>query len=191
MLKYVMILFRKSIRHKIMLGYYTILMAIISFSFITFLNLRQMENNVEDWEKTADFLDTALEIRRFEKNYFLYAKNPDYEETLEYVDKAAALLIENEKVFIDILGKEDALKNLNDKLILYKSLIEELKVIKEQPLNNDILKYLEQDIRSTGKEITQSAERISSIGRLRLTSSLAYSKRSSSRRLEDTVLSAS
>ena len=45
---------------------------IIGLSVFTFLELRFIERKIIFGEAISEFFDTTLEIRRFEKNYFLY-----------------------------------------------------------------------------------------------------------------------
>src|SRR3990172_890269 len=87
-----MLKFRPSIRQKITLGYYAIVVIIVGLSIFTFLELRFVEKKIMFGAAISDFFDTTLEIRRFEKNYFLYAKEIDYQENIRYVARAQEIL---------------------------------------------------------------------------------------------------
>ena len=64
-----------SIRQKITLGYYAIVLMIIGLSVFTFLELRYIEKKIMFGEAISEFFDTTLEIRRFEKELFPVRKN--------------------------------------------------------------------------------------------------------------------
>jgi len=82
----------QSIRQKITLGYYLGLMGILAVSLLTYMNLLRVDRKVESAEVIEDFFNTTLEARRFEKNYFLYEKEEDYEEHARFVARAIDML---------------------------------------------------------------------------------------------------
>ena len=69
-----------SLRHKILLGYALIGALVIALSLFTFLELRLLEEKIGAGEKVGELFEVCLEIRRFEKNYFLYGQSADLEE---------------------------------------------------------------------------------------------------------------
>ena len=70
--------YSSSIRQKIILGYYTIVAIIVGLSFFVFLELSFIEKKIMFGDVISEFFDTTLEIRRFEKNFFLYGQKSDY-----------------------------------------------------------------------------------------------------------------
>src|SRR3989304_3221043 len=86
---------RPSIRQKITLGYYAIVVIIVGLSIFTFLELRVVEKKIMFGAAISDFFDTTLEIRRFEKNYFLYAKEIDYQENIRKTGKEIITMSED------------------------------------------------------------------------------------------------
>ena len=92
MVEFSMFSFPQSIRQKITLGYYAVIVLIIGLSLFTFIELRLVETRIMFGEAISDFFDTTLEISRFEKNYFLYAKESDYQANMTYVTKARDLI---------------------------------------------------------------------------------------------------
>jgi two-component system NtrC family sensor kinase len=83
-----------SIRGKIAAGF------LLSFGFLLlvagfmFVNLLAVEDGVGSHAGISRFLDTTLEMRRYEKNYLLYGKREDLERALEYAGSASALVAE-------------------------------------------------------------------------------------------------
>src|SRR5512135_2172040 len=94
--------FNPSIRQKITLGYYAIIATIIGLSVFTFLELRYIEKKIMFGEAISELFDTALEIRRFEKNYFLYEQHSDYDENMQYVSRARDIIESNITGFASI-----------------------------------------------------------------------------------------
>src|SRR4030043_2350936 len=84
-----------SIRQKIILGYYAGVAVLILITLFTLTELWYMEKKVQFGEVISDFFDTTLEIRRFEKNFFLYQQTFDYQENMRYVNKAQDILDQN------------------------------------------------------------------------------------------------
>jgi two-component system, NtrC family, sensor kinase len=112
-----------SIRQKITLGYYAIVAMIIGLSVFTFLELRYIENKIMFGEAISEFFDTTLEIRRFEKNFFLYEKRPDYDENVKYVILAREIIDRNIAGFSAVASPE-RIENLRDDLKKYQELME-------------------------------------------------------------------
>src|SRR3989338_6065860 len=93
-----------SLGRKITLGYYAIAMLIIGAAALTFFEFSSLEAKVSLGERTAELLDTTLEIRRFERNYFLHRQAADYDETRRQVARARALLDDNRAGFAAVAG---------------------------------------------------------------------------------------
>jgi signal transduction histidine kinase len=152
--------YHPSIRQKITFGYYGILAIIIGLSILTFMELMFMEKKIMFGEVISEFFDTTLEIRRFEKNYFLYEKENDYRENIKYVAKAQEL-VEGNITGFEAIASERQVAVLRDDLKKYRELMEQYSIL-HQRLSGDIRKtILEGKIRKTGKNIITVAEDIS------------------------------
>jgi signal transduction histidine kinase len=171
-----MLRFVPSIRKKITVGFYGTVTIILALSLFTFIDLKYLERKVVFGEAISEFFDTALEIRRFEKNYFLYGKKSDYAENKTYTAKARRLLEDNLKGFQTIAdaGQISALRN---DLLLYGTLMEKFVSLSHgKSGDSKELTILEQDIRKTGKDITTLAESISKTERRNLQITLYKSR---------------
>ncbi len=113
-----------SIRQKITLGYYAIVAMIIGLSVFTFLELRYIEKKIMFGEAISEFFDATLEIRRFEKNYFLYEQHSDYDENIQYVSRAQDLIDSNIAGFTSIASAEQ-MANVQESLKKYKNLMDQ------------------------------------------------------------------
>ena len=168
-----MLNYQPSIRKKITLGYYAIVAIIAALSLFTFMELRFMEEKIRFREIISEFFDAILEIRRFEKNYFLYGQRSDYLENIEYQNKAKELLAGNIKDFKSVATPRQ-IDALNYNLNKYKELMDRYAhLTKKEPAQ---MLNIEQDIRKSGKEIITIAEDILKTERQHLQSFLSRSQ---------------
>jgi len=159
-----MLKFRPSIRQKITLGYYAIVVIIVGLSIFTFLELRFVEKKIMFGAAISDFFDTTLEIRRFEKNYFLYAKEIDYQENIRYVARAQEILQGNIPGFNTIVLPQHV-DSIKTNLTSYRDLMGQYAEGKDRGRH---FPGLEENIRKTGKEIITMSEDISRMERRNL-----------------------
>ena len=151
------------IRKKITLGFYVLLFLMIGTAFLTYGIVTEVQKKVEFVEVIDDFLNTTLEVRRFEKNYFLYGEEEDYEETLTFWSKLEHLLFNN----IKLLSTSIIRASYNDlwaNLHQYKNNMNRLRELNKRPSDNLVAEsrpVLEERIRSLGKGLTDVAERTS------------------------------
>lgn len=140
--------FTPSIRQKITLGYYAILAMIIGLSVFTFLELRFLEKKIMVGEAISEFFDTSLEIRRFEKNYFLYGQQSDYDENIQYVSRARDIIDSNLTGFNAVASSEQ-IADIQDSLTKYKDLMDQFaKTERQDTVRRDLFAAR---IRTSGK----------------------------------------
>jgi len=157
--------FQPSIRHKITFGYYAGVAVIVALTTFTLIELWYMEKKVQFAEVVSEFFDTTLEIRRFEKNFFLYEKNEDYKENIGYVLKAQEIIDKNLRKY-GRLAVAKELNRIREDLIQYKQLMVRFALLDKNNTNQRLT--LENSIREKGKEIITIAESISKIERERI-----------------------
>ena len=142
-----------SLRQKISFGYAAIGALVVALSVMSFLELRLLEDKMMAGERIGEFFGLALEIRRFEKNYFLYRKEADLAENRTYVSQARALLRDKPALF-EALDEPAHIAYLGNELARYAALMEEY----GRSGDNELLAGV---IRKTGKEIVTTAENLS------------------------------
>ncbi|MBS1126517.1 MAG: signal transduction histidine kinase [Nitrospirae bacterium] len=174
--------YRSSIRQKIILGYYTIVAVIVGLSLFAFVELRFIEKKVIFGDVISEFFDTTLEIRRFEKNFFLYGQQSDYLENIGYIEKAEGLLGNNTRGFESIADPQQIAK-LKEDLRKYKGLIDlyasgkSKEISQENSLDEPLQRIiLEKQLRTVGKDIITVAEGISKTERKYIQSLLGNSQ---------------
>lgn len=142
-----------SLRRKIALGYAAIGILVVAVSLLSFLELRLLEEKIVAGERVGEFFGLALEVRRFEKNYFLYHQETDLAETRAYVTQARALLQAHTGLF-EALDEPARIARLAENLQQYAALIDGYAGSRRDA-------RLESRIRQTGKEIVTVAEDLS------------------------------
>jgi signal transduction histidine kinase len=156
--------YQPSLRQKITLGYYLIAAIIIVLSAFTYTELRFLENKLIGGEKIAEFFNAILELRRFEKNYFLYSQQLDYQENQTYINKIQMIIKNNHEEMIRLLTPAQQAR-LTEELKQYQKLMQNY-VIQASPPS------LEQEIRHLGNNIVTLAEELAKTERQFLKKSL-------------------
>lgn len=167
-------IFRPSIRQKITFGYYAIVAIILGLSVFTFTELSFMDRKIIAGETIGEFFNTTLEMRRFEKNFFLYEQQSDYDENLSYVSAAQKSLEDNTRAFNAVADPAET-STLIEQLKKYKELMGRFSGI--EPPTSQTKHILETRIRKLGKDIVTTAENISRTERKNLQAQLYNSQR--------------
>lgn len=167
--------FATSIQNKVRFGYYFCLVLIIAVSLLNYLNLKRIERKTAFNFIISEFFDATLEMRRFEKNYFLYRGKEDFEENLRFTEKAEEIIRKNLEDIKKLQIKTDVYA-LQSNIQVYKSLIR--KYFEMDRNRSPIEGYeLESRIRNTGKKIVDATEAISIAERKYIQSLLTSSMR--------------
>ncbi|MFA5809752.1 MAG: ATP-binding protein [Thermoleophilia bacterium] len=143
-----------SLRQKILIGYITGATLVFAFALLSWSNLNTQQQIVSSGETVSSLFDTTLEIRRFEKNYFLYRTGEDYAELRTYIDQADELLDREE---LNLFATPEAISGLKENLRLYGDLLGEDTAAPGSAGDP----ALEAMIREKGKEIVTTGEQIS------------------------------
>ncbi len=158
-----------SLKNKVMLGYILGFLLMSGVIFINWENFEKMRSLVLSAEKVSELIDTVFEVRRYEKNLFLYGGNSeDYRELNMYLDRLETILKENEEDIIIFSNKETATA-LKINLQQYREYLSGYGKI-----NHSI--SWEAKVRAKGREIVKIAEDISKIKTEKLTTFLLSSR---------------
>lgn len=123
---------------------------------VNWYNLTKVENMVESGQIISDLFDTALEIRRFEKNFFLYAKEEDYQELASYLNKAESLLFISKSQF-RLFASDEIISGLNSNIDNYRKSLEAVRATENKRKKT----AMRSQLRDLGREIVITAENIS------------------------------
>ncbi len=160
-----------SLRQKITFGYYALATLIVGLSVFAFFELRLIGDKIVAGAHIAEFFDATLEVRRFEKNIFLYQQAEDQAEYRAYLQQARGLLRDYRPAFVSFAGlpQTDALTRSLER---YESLMAAYTANGAAPPDS-----LESQIRQLGKEIVTVAEAIARAERASLQASLDRHRR--------------
>ncbi|HAT49250.1 MAG: HAMP domain-containing histidine kinase [Nitrospirae bacterium] len=139
---------QSSLQFKVTLGYYLICAIALCLSLFTLIELRTISMQLVSSEQVYLLLNNVLEMRRFEKNYFLYHQNEDFDHLQSYVTSVEQMLHnDNEDNFISIRQKTSEYANL---------------------VHHSVDNATEKAIRTLGKEIVTFAEESATTQRIQV-----------------------
>lgn len=161
-----------SLRAKIILVYLALASLAVCLSLLALVELRLMTAKVQASGLVAEFFDAALELRRFEKNFFLYGQPEDLGENRRYAEEALALLQRDPgaAVFADLMG-ELAVVTLKEELRRYADLMAQMET---HPRDEGLASR----VRALGKAIVTAGEELARRERQGLSEDLAAHQRS-------------
>ena len=163
-----LIMFQFGIRKKITYGFYLLLIITVGSAILTFTIIKLVERQVTFSEVVEDFFNTTLEVRRFEKNYFLYRQEKDFQENQLYWLKIRDIFENNSSALHLVVSSAD-IQRLAQVIAAYNGYMGQLHDYNQRIDNKDEsninsnqprdLDHLEEQIRSSGKELTEFGEK--------------------------------
>lgn len=158
-----------SLRQKITLAYLVVAALILAVSLFTFESLKRVEMRILLSERISGLFETTMEIRRFERNYFLHAQAADLAENAAYIDRLEAMLNDGRQGFA-LLEAPGQIEALHEKTGKYR---QQINLYATTPVTTPRRGALEQQVRATGKELVSITETLVQTERQLLQSSLA------------------
>lgn len=162
-----------SLRGKITAGYYVFAATVAVVALLAFGDLTFLEQRIDRGVATSEFLDNVLELRRYEKNYFLYGQSHDYDEVRRYAEHAGRLLHEQRAVFVDFADVQ-TVDTMSAEVVRYLALWARYPV--DTPVADEKLQRLEPAIRESGRLLAEGAEALSLAQRQRLQENVRQSR---------------
>lgn len=144
---------RPSLARKITLGYYAIALLMTAMAALTFFELSSIEGKVSLGERTSELLEITLEIRRYERNYFLHRQVADYEENRRHVARAWIFLDDNRADLTEVGGAQ-RLSRFRDLLGAYG---ERMAVYAGAATRKGRVAVAESEVRAAGKDLVAIA----------------------------------
>lgn len=151
------------------LGFYAVAGIILVASVFFVSELRALEARVVLGQRASDLFDTVLEIRRYERNYFLYHQLADREENGRYLNLARELLIANRKDFLAIAPQA----RLDELHILFSDYQRQMSALGGAGSDARQFELIEPRVRSLGKEVVTIAEDMARSERRQIQATLA------------------
>jgi signal transduction histidine kinase len=119
-----------SILSKIALGYLSLTIGLGAFVLVASADLRFVENQVREGVTVSSFRDKTQEMRRHEKNYFLYRSNWELDQTRILAEQLAQMIERDRNVLIAV-DRETEIATLAQTLEHYNRLISQANALDE------------------------------------------------------------
>jgi len=122
---------------------------------ISVYNFAQIEEKFFVVESAYDLSNIILEIRRYEKNYFLFSREDDFRETKRFIDEGKKL---HQEILPNVSNQEQlkVLSNLSKYIEIYEKTLD---YIHASPYLADVVKNrLIDDLRNSGQKMVQLSQ---------------------------------
>lgn len=156
-----------SLKGKVLAGYLIGFLLMSGVLLINLNNFTNIQSIALKGEVVSELIDTILEVRRYEKNYFLYNKEEDVVELGQYLARLDRIIKKNQSD-IESFINHDFTKTLQKDIIEYKELLNQFK--------NNKSTYLEDRIRNKGRDIAKGAEQLGEIKKEKIRRTMSSSR---------------
>jgi signal transduction histidine kinase len=161
-----------SLRKKVVYGVYTLAAAIAAAAAFAGFDLWLMERRVTAEVTVSRFADAVLEVRRYEKNYFLYGRPEDFQAAREFRDQATAIL-RDERQALDTLNAGREIAAISEKLTNYSKLLD---AALPAPDGSAIKPETKSAIRAAGHQLAEGTQALADNARAHLARSLSRAR---------------
>lgn len=147
-----------NMRQKIIMGMIFCIFIISAIGGLSYNHLIEIESKIHFMEKVADLSNNILEIRRYEKNYFLYGLFESLEENRNYLEKS---LKEVDELTEDSkrLKAYPYLEQLGKKLQSYQKILSMIREYAEMGKKEEIAE-LGDPLREEGRVLVELSEKL-------------------------------
>ncbi|MDD2903414.1 MAG: ATP-binding protein [Syntrophales bacterium] len=156
------------IRRRIILAFLFCVLGVLIFAGLSFQAHREMGRRLRLVEQADDLVNNILEIRRFEKNFFLYKKPDSLKEARAYLQRVDQICGRTDTGILEFkTGPQQA--QFQKTLQSYRQTfiqIERLLHDKSSGLTSPTFSRLEESLRNLGQELMSTAERWAKAERL-------------------------
>jgi two-component system, NtrC family, sensor kinase len=148
------------IRRKIILAFLFSLLSVLIFSVFSFQVHREIGHRLRLLERTDDLFQTILELRRVEKNFFLYHQAASLDEAETYLAHARNIYRSYESEILRLKPRQQQ-PDFSQSLARYQEILAGFKAQAPQPgapRENPALAPLEEALRHQGQELLTITE---------------------------------
>ncbi len=148
-----------SIRKKISRGSALMLFLVICTALMNYGIVLQVERKISLVEVIDDFFNTTLELRRYEKNYFLYAQEKDFDDALFYWQRLNSLFDGNARELSQLVSSS-RLQGIRQTMQSYREDLRMLHALHQRGKSQDdrLFAKRREGVRRNGKLLTEFAE---------------------------------
>jgi signal transduction histidine kinase len=145
------------IRRKIILAFLFSLLSVLIFSAFSFQVHREIGHRLRLLELTDDMFHNILELRRVEKNFFLYRQIASLNEAETYLKRVEEIFLGHESE-IQRLKKSPQQPEFGRILTSYREILTKIKLQVDPDLANHNFAPLEESLRHQGQELLTITE---------------------------------
>lgn len=138
-----------SLRNKILTSYGLSIIALLVFVAVVIADLHYLQTQIVEGEAVNTFYEASQEIRRHEKNLFLYHDMNDLQQLQRQIDAAQKTLSEGQRVFTEIASAAE-LRRIDDVLKQYSTQLKQYAALSDAKRNSK-----QQAIRALGHELSK------------------------------------
>ncbi|MGE4505321.1 MAG: sensor histidine kinase [Desulfovibrionaceae bacterium] len=148
-------LFKVNIRQKVLVAIMVFLLGLGAMSYISYSNLREIEQKITLVEIADDLSNIVLEIRRTEKNLLLYGKEASLADNRRYIETALELL----DSISEVLSQPSVERELGDLRQFIRSYGDTIKRIENDTERNELERAsLVERLRESGKLLMEQSQ---------------------------------
>ena len=144
-----------SLRNKILSAYGYSKLAMLAFAIVVFFDLYYLNRQIQTGQVVTDFREVTLDMRRIEKNLFLYRDTASYEQLLAHVANAEQAFAKGRGAFRTIIGPA-GLQRIESLLTRYRAALDRYRVE-----TGDGQTSARRAIRDLGHELTAASGELS------------------------------
>ncbi|MDP3420259.1 MAG: HAMP domain-containing sensor histidine kinase [Thiobacillus sp.] len=150
-----------SLRNKILRTYGFSKLVMLGFAVVVFVDLHYLNRQIEAGQVITDFREATLEMRRDEKNLFLYRDYASLDQLLMQIDVTRQTLIDNRETFAAISGEtmqrtiEDLVRRYRAELARYPLLSQS-----EQAAARGVIRDLGHDLSEASDELSRGERQL-------------------------------
>ena len=145
-----------SLHRKILSTYGFSKLVMLAFAVVVFFDLFYLEGHIERGQAVTDFREATLEMRRDEKNLFLYKDLTTLDQFRQQADKARAALVSGHET-MRAIGGEEEFRRIDELLQAYDDAVTRYTGV---PPGARQLAARE-DIRELGHQLTEASKAMS------------------------------
>ena len=150
-----------SLRNKILRTYGFSKLVMLGFAVVVFVNLHYLNRQIEAGQAVTDFREASLEMRRDEKNLFLYRDYASLDQLLIQIDATRQALGEGREIFVAI-GGEAPLRRIEQLLQRYRAELERYPFLSqnEQAAARRTIRDLGHDLSEASGELSRGERQL-------------------------------
>ncbi|MFH1981839.1 MAG: ATP-binding protein [Pseudomonadota bacterium] len=96
-----------TIRGQIVMAFMVCFVLMGTMIVVNYSSFRRLSRSMQFFDLAEEFNSTILEMRRYEKNYFLYRQAFSYEENITYTNKLQLMLHRESESLIEAIGQDN------------------------------------------------------------------------------------